>query len=108
MSSFITTFVIRATWAGRPETVVAGDLNPRNEYVDDSEQPPKMITNLEVFLDAGLGTSQPTQLCTAPTSNDNCSDYVFTSPDLASAPNEVVDAEVSDHRPVLARLTSTG
>ena len=95
-------------WDGRPATVVAGDLNPRNEYVDDSEQPPKVITNLEVLVDAGLVTTQPTQVCTEPTSNDNCSDYVFTSPDLASAPNEVVDVEVSDHRPVLARLASGG
>lgn len=95
-------------WDGRPATVVAGDLNPRNEYVDDSEQRPKAITNLEVFMDAGLVTTQPTQVCTEPTSNDNCSDYVFTSPDLASVSTEVVDAEVSDHRPVLARLASVG
>jgi endonuclease/exonuclease/phosphatase family metal-dependent hydrolase len=94
-----------ADWDGRPATVVAGDLNPRNEYRDDTETPPKVISNLEVFLDAGLLTTQPTSLCTDPTSNDNCSDYVFTSADLAlAAPNEVAPVEVTDHRPVIARL----
>ena len=100
---------IVADWDGRSSTVVAGDMNPRNEYVDDGERPPKVITNLEVFVDAGLVTTQPTQRCTEPTSNDNCSDYVFTSPDVSAlAPHEVVDAEVSDHRPVLARLVPPG
>ena len=46
-------------WGDRPATVVAGDLNPRNEYVDASETPPKRISNLEVFIDAGLVTTQP-------------------------------------------------
>ena len=42
-----------------------------------------------------LATTQPTQLCTQPTSNENCSDYVFTSADLAlAAPNEVAPVEV--------------
>lgn len=96
-------------WAGRRATVVAGDLNPRNEYADPSQTPPKVISNLEVLLDAGLVTTQPTRLCTLPTSNDNCSDYVLTSPDVdLVAPTSVVDVEVSDHRPVLARLAPTG
>lgn len=91
--------------SGRPATVLAGDMNPRNEYADATETPPKLISNLDVFLDAGFVTSQPTQLCTQPTSNDNCSDFVFTTPDLQlAAPNEVLDVEVSDHRPVLARI----
>ena len=90
-------------WAGRERTVMAGDLNPRNEYADDTETPPKVISNLEVWLDAGLATTQPTELCTEPTSNDNCSDYVFSSPDLVPvAPTEVRDVDVSDHRPVVA------
>jgi endonuclease/exonuclease/phosphatase family metal-dependent hydrolase len=92
-------------WGGSPSTVVAGDLNPRNEYVDASETPPKRISNLEVFVDAGLVTTQPTSSCTVPTSNDNCSDYVFTSPDVELlAPTTVLDAGVSDHRPVLSVL----
>jgi len=96
-------------WGGRPGTVLAGDLNPRNEYVDEAETPPKVITNLEVFTDAGLVTSQPTQSCTTPTSNDNCSDYVFISPDMVlGQPIEVVDVDVSDHRPVRARVDTPG
>ena len=40
---------------------------------------------------------------TEPTSNDNCSDYIFASPDLAVArPHEVRAVEVTDHRPVVA------
>jgi endonuclease/exonuclease/phosphatase family metal-dependent hydrolase len=92
-------------WDGRPATVIAGDLNPRNEYVDPTETPPKRISNLEVLIDAGLVTTQPTSACTEPTSNDNCSDYVFTSPDVdLLAPTEVIDAGVADHRPVLSVL----
>jgi endonuclease/exonuclease/phosphatase family metal-dependent hydrolase len=92
-------------WGGTPATVIAGDLNPRNEHVDSSATPPKRISNLEVFLDAGLATTQPTSSCTEPTSNDNCSDYVFTSPDVDPiAPTAVLDAGVSDHRPVLSVL----
>ena len=68
-----------------------------------------MISNLEVLLDAGLVTTQPTRLCTEPTSNDNCSDYVLTSPDIdLVAPTTVLDVDVSDHRPVLARLARQG
>ena len=90
-------------WAGRERTVMAGDLNPRNEYAENTEIPPKVISNLEVWLDAGLVTTQPTELCTEPTSNDNCSDYVFSSPDLEPvAPTQVRDVAVSDHRPVVA------
>ena len=94
-------------WQGRPTTVLAGDMNPRNEYVDSSETPPKVISNLEAFLDAGFVTSQPTQVCTLPTSNDNCSDYVFHSPDLpATSPHRVQPTDVSDHRPVEAVFRS--
>jgi len=90
-------------WDGRPATVVAGDLNPRNEYVDASQTPPKRISNLEVLTEAGMVTTQPTVQCTAPTSNDNCSDYVFTSPDVdVLAPTVVVDVGVADHLPVLS------
>jgi len=92
---------------GRDRTVLAGDLNPANTYADATETPPKIIDNLEVFTEAGLVTSQPTRLCTSPTSNDNCSDYVFTSDDMvALAPTEVIGVDVSDHRPVLARLAA--
>jgi endonuclease/exonuclease/phosphatase family metal-dependent hydrolase len=92
-------------WDGRDRTVLAGDLNPRNTYADDTETPPTLIDNLEVFTEAGLVTSQPTDRCTEPTSNDNCSDYVFTSDDMgALAPAEVIGVDVTDHRPVLARL----
>jgi endonuclease/exonuclease/phosphatase family metal-dependent hydrolase len=98
---------IIADWGGRPTTVIAGDLNPRNEYVDASETPPKRISNLEVFLDAGFTTTQPTSRCTEPTSNDNCSDYVFGGPDVAFAgANDVRAVEVSDHRPVVARFAA--
>lgn len=93
-------------WDGRDRTVIAGDLNPRNTYADETETPPKLIDNLEAFTDAGLVTSQPTELCTEPTSNDNCSDYVFTSDDMVPlTPNAVIGVDVSDHRAVLARLT---
>jgi endonuclease/exonuclease/phosphatase family metal-dependent hydrolase len=94
-----------ADWDGRPATVIAGDLNPRNEYADASETPPTRISNLEVFTDAGLVTTQPTSQCTAPTSNDNCSDYVFTSPDVeVLAPTAVIDTGVADHLPVRSVL----
>ena len=97
--------IVLADWDGRERSVLAGDLNPRNEYADATQVPPKIISDLNAFTDAGLVTSQPTQVCTQPTSNDNCSDYVFTSDDLARArPNEVVGVDVSDHRPVLAAV----
>lgn len=92
-------------WDGRGRTVLAGDLNPRNTYSDDTETPPKVISNLEVLLDAGFVTSQPTTLCTQPTSNDNCSDYVLLTEDLdLVAPVEVLDIGPSDHRPVRAEV----
>ncbi len=95
-------------WAGRPRTVLAGDLNPRNEYADETETPPKVVTNLEVWLEAGLVTTQPTTSCTEPTSNDNCSDYVFSSSDLEPlAPTQVGAVQVSDHRPVVATFASS-
>lgn len=94
---------VLADWDGRPRTVLAGDLNPHNEYRDETETPPKEISNLEVLLGAGFRTSQPTKLCTEPTSNDNCSDYVMTTPDLElTRPNEILAVDVSDHRPVVA------
>lgn len=94
---------VRDDWGGRPRTVLAGDLNPRNEYAAGTETRPKVVTNLEVWLDAGLVTTQPTSVCTEPTSNDNCSDYIFSSPDLvAVVPAQVRDVDVSDHRPVVA------
>ncbi len=50
-----------------------------------------------------------TELCTEPTSNDNCSDYIFVSPNLAaSTATGVIDVDVSDHRPVLARTGLAG
>lgn len=92
-------------WAGRPRTVLAGDLNPRNEYPDETETPPTVISNLEPVLDAGFTTTQPTRRCTQPTSGDNCSDYVFTTPDVRlTRPHEVVPVDVTDHRPVRAHL----
>lgn len=92
-------------WDGRGRTVIAGDLNPRNTYADASQTPPKVISNLEVLLDAGFSTSQPTTSCTQPTSNDNCSDYVLLTGDLdLLEPVEVLDTGPSDHRPVRARL----
>ena len=92
-------------WARAPRTIVAGDLNPRNERPAGAVSGPKRISNLEVFTDAGLVTTQSTRVCTEPTSNDNCSDYVFTSPDVqATVPNDVGEVDLSDHRPVLARL----
>jgi endonuclease/exonuclease/phosphatase family metal-dependent hydrolase len=85
-------------WGGRPRTILLGDLNtyPR-------EVPPGW-PELNLPLDAGLRTTQDVDRCTAPTSNQNCPDWIFTSADLPVAPVEIV-VDRPDHRPIAATVT---
>jgi endonuclease/exonuclease/phosphatase family metal-dependent hydrolase len=92
---------ILGAWAGRERTVLVGDLNtyPR-------EVPPGW-PELDLVLDAGFATTQNTALCTMPTSNDNCPDWILTSPDLPPAPVRIV-VDRPDHRPIAATVTLPG
>ena len=100
-------------WGGEPRTIVLGDLNANNQRPPDGGPKvlvgPGQANTLQPLLDAGFVTTQPTEVCTMPTSNDNCSDYVFVTPDLAFAdPVEVLEeADVGDHRPVRATVLVT-
>jgi hypothetical protein len=42
-----------------------------------------------------------------PTSNDNCPDWILTSPDLPPAPVRIV-VDRPDHRPIAATVTLPG
>jgi endonuclease/exonuclease/phosphatase family metal-dependent hydrolase len=91
--------VLLRAWGQEPNTVLLGDLNPRNPDLRD----------LSTLTSAGFTTTQGTTRCTAPTSNDNCSDYVFVGPGLAqSPPVEVLDTDLSDHRLVVSTITRAG
>ena len=100
--------VILDRWAGAPRTIILGDLNANNQPAPDGGAKllvgPDQANTLQPLLDAGFTTTQPTTRCTMPTSNDNCSDYVFVTPDLAQEPPARVlpKSSVSDHRPVVS------
>ncbi len=81
---------------GHPRrTVIAGDLN------SDPGSP-----ELHALLGAGFETVQPTEHCTLKTSNDNCSDWIFVTPDLEERLLRVPAFDAFDHRPVLAVIGS--
>lgn len=89
---------ILAAWAGRPRTILLGDLNTYPRTV------PPGWPELDLPLGAGFHTSQDVDRCTVPTSNQNCPDWIFTSPDLPVAPVQVV-VDRPDHRPIAATVT---
>lgn len=104
--------VILAVWGGAPRTVLLGDFNVDNRPAPDGGArllvSPEHEFTLQPVIDAGFITTQPTERCTLPTSNDNCSDYILITPDLRfAAPVEVLDnAEVGDHRPVVGVIAA--
>jgi endonuclease/exonuclease/phosphatase family metal-dependent hydrolase len=88
---------ILSAWAGRPRTVLLGDFNTYPRQV------PPGWPELGIPLDAGFRTTQDTERCTMPTSNQNCPDWIFTSPDLDLAPVTIV-VDRPDHRPIAATV----
>jgi endonuclease/exonuclease/phosphatase family metal-dependent hydrolase len=98
--------VLLDEWSGAPRTILLGDLNANNQRAPDGGPKllvgPAQANTLQPLLDAGFTTTQPTQRCTLPTSNDNCSDYVLVSPDLLQSPSVEVlaPAPIGDHRPI--------
>jgi endonuclease/exonuclease/phosphatase family metal-dependent hydrolase len=105
--------VVLDDWAGAPRTVVVGDLNANNQRSPDGGPKvlvgPDQANTLQPLLDAGFSTTQPTQRCTLPTSNDNCSDFVFVTPDLLQVPPVLVldPAPIGDHRPIRSEITQS-
>jgi endonuclease/exonuclease/phosphatase family metal-dependent hydrolase len=97
--------VILREWKGVPRTVLAGDFNPRQG--DPPAYPPRQPGQFEevrTLLDGGFTTTQDLAACTQPTSNRNCSDYIFVTPDLIEDPVTVPDVVLSDHRPVITTI----
>ena len=85
-------------WGGRPGTVFIGDLNTYPRQV------PPGWPELNLVLDAGFHTTQDLDECAMPTSNTNCPDWIFVSPDQdVSSVSIVVDRP--DHRPITATVT---
>jgi endonuclease/exonuclease/phosphatase family metal-dependent hydrolase len=103
--------VVLAEWAGAPRTIILGDFNADNRRPENGGakvlEGPGQPNTLQPLLDAGFVTTQPTKVCTTPTSNDNCSDYIFATPDLdlGSGVQILEEQEIGDHRPVRAVVT---
>ncbi len=92
-------------WGEQPLTVVAGDLNP--EQGDPPDYPPRVperFDEIARLLDAGLQPTTDLTTCAAPTSNDNCSDYVLVTPDLEPVDYHLVDVPGFDHRMLVTDL----
>lgn len=89
---------ILSRWGRSTRTVFLGDFNtyPRNVSVGWPE--------LELVLNAGFRTTQDTLQCTMPTSNRNCPDWIFVSPDGELSPVMIV-VDRPDHRPIAAEVT---
>jgi len=84
-------------WNGRPATVLIGDLNTYPRLT------PPGWPELNLVLNAGFRTTQDLDECTMPTSNANCPDWIFVSPDQQlSVVTIVVDRP--DHRPIAATV----
>jgi len=91
----------QAQLAIHPKLLLLGDFNtyPREVLPGWPE--------LNIPLDAGFRTTQDTVQCTVPTSNQNCPDWIFTSPDLPAAAVTVV-IDRPDHRPIAATVYIPG
>jgi endonuclease/exonuclease/phosphatase family metal-dependent hydrolase len=74
--------------------VLLGDLNPRNPDLVD----------LRTLTGSGLTTAVNGSTCTSPTSNDNCSDYVFVGRGLTPVTTVVLPWSPFDHRPLVAEI----
>ena len=85
-------------WGGRPGTVFIGDLNTYPRQV------PPGWPELNLVLDAGFHTTQDLDQCVMPTSNTNCPDWIFVSPDQDVSPVSIV-VDRPDHRPITATVT---
>lgn len=93
-------------WAGAPRTILVGDLNPRQG--DEPAFPPRIprdFAEIRVILDAGFTTAQNLDRCELPTSNRNCSDFIFVTPDLHETAIDVAASSLSDHRPVTTMIS---
>ncbi len=95
-------------WDDRPLTIVAGDLNPKQG--DPPEYPPRVPGRFEEIARlTGAGLTPTTDLsnCSQPTSNANCSDYIFVGPGLEPSTYRVVNVPGFDHRMLVADLRVT-
>jgi endonuclease/exonuclease/phosphatase family metal-dependent hydrolase len=99
-------------WADAPRTIILGDFNANNQRPAAGGpkvlEGPDQANTLQPLLDAGFTTTQSTITCTAPTSNDNCSDFVLITPDLLQEPPVLVVGvqPVSDHQPVVSSISA--
>lgn len=87
-------------WTGR-DVVLAGDLNPRQG--DPPAYPPRVpatFDEIRLLLDAGFTTAVDLSTCDTPTSNRNCSDYVFVGGTLRATSYAVVGGR-GDHRMIV-------
>jgi endonuclease/exonuclease/phosphatase family metal-dependent hydrolase len=89
---------ILAAWGGAPDTVLLGDMNTYPRLVEPG------WPELDIPLVAGFTTTQDTDLCTLPTSNRNCPDWIFAGPGVVSSP-VWLGADRPDHRPVVADVS---
>ena len=84
-------------WAGAPNTVLLGDFNTYPRLV------PPGWPELNIPLDAGFTTTQDIDLCTQPTSNQNCPDWIFVGPGMRESAVSVVVVR-PDHVPLVAEV----
>ena len=92
-------------WGGEPDAIVVGDLNPKQG--DPPDYPPRIpgqYAEIDRLVDAGLTSAADLGDCSRPTSNDNCSDYIFTGAGLRTVSYEVVEVPGFDHRMLVADL----
>jgi endonuclease/exonuclease/phosphatase family metal-dependent hydrolase len=86
-------------WAGRPRTIIAGDLNAEPDSAE-----------IALLRDAGLVDAFIASGAAGPgfTSRPNRPvkriDYIWLSPDLTASEFSIADSEASDHLPVAARI----
>jgi endonuclease/exonuclease/phosphatase family metal-dependent hydrolase len=85
-------------WAGAPLTILAGDLNPAQGPPDYPARVPEDFSELQPLLAAGFTTAADLTGCDRPSSNDNCSDFVFAGTGLEPRTMDVVAVPGFDHR----------
>ena len=94
--------VILQYWDQAPQTVLVGDLNPRQgDPPEYSERRPGEFEEIARLLEAGFTTAANLEACDPPTSNDNCSDYILAGPGLTTT-SYTVGENFGDHRMLVA------
>ena len=84
-------------WAGGAEHRAARRLQHLPALV------PPGWPELNIPLDAGFTTTQDIDLCTQPTSNQNCPDWIFVGPGMSESAVSVVVVR-PDHVPLVAEV----